>query len=182
LTDNGPAFSGARRGWVSSLEENLRAVGVVPITSSISHPQTCGKNERAHATVQKWLRKRPPAADLDQLQTLLDTYRDHYNHRRRKTHLDGMTPAERYALGPIDGPGDQPTPWPVQISTAKVSTSGCIGLDKHLLGVGRRHAGRDTTLIRQHRHVAVFDHNQLIAEFTLNGNHGYQAKDPTKAP
>jgi transposase InsO family protein len=117
LTDNGPAFSGARRGWVSSLEENLRAVGVVPITSSISHPQTCGKNERAHATVQKWLRKRPPAADLDQLQTLLDTYRDHYNHRRRKTHLDGMTPAERYALGPIDGPGDQPTPWPVQIST-----------------------------------------------------------------
>lgn len=59
-----------------------------------------------------------------------------------------MTPAERYALGPPDGPGTQPVPWPVQISTAQVSASGCIGIDKHLLGLGRRHAGTTVTLIR----------------------------------
>lgn len=186
LTDNGSAFSGARRGWVSHLEENLRALGVDPITSSISHPQTCGKNERAHATVRKWLRKRPPAADLDQLQELLDTYRDHYNHHRPKTHLDGITPAQRYALGPLDGPldgpGDQPTPWPVQIRTATVSASGCIGIDKHLLGVGRRHRDATVTVIRRHRQIAVFDDNQLIGEFTLTGHRGYQPKNPTKTP
>ena len=180
LTDNGTAFSGARRGWVSALEENLRALGIDPITSSVSHPQTCGKNERAHATVQKWLAKRPPAADLAQLQTLLDEYRAHYNPRRRKTHLGGMTPAERYALGPLDGPGSQPTPWPVRIITATVSTSGCIGVDKHLLGVGRRYAGQTVTVIRQHRQITVFDNNQLIAEFTLSGHRGYQAKTPPK--
>ena len=108
LTDNGGAFSGRRRGWISRLEENLRALDVHPITSSVGHPQTCGKNERAHATVLKWLRKRPAAETLDDLQDLLDTYRDHYNHRRRKTHLNGLTPAERYALGPADGPGRPP--------------------------------------------------------------------------
>lgn len=182
LTDNGTAFSGARRGWVSALEENLRALGIVPITSSVAHPQTCGKNERAHATVQKWLAKRPPAANLDELQALLDEYRDHYNHRRRKTHLNGMTPAERYALGPLDGPGDDPAPWPVQIITATVSASGCIGIDKHLLGVGRRHAGKTVTAVRQHRQIAVLDNNQLIAEFTLTGNRGYQARNAVVLP
>ena len=182
LTDNGSAFSGARRGWISPLEANLRALGVQPITSSVGHPQTCGKNERAHATVQKWLRKRLPAADLPGLQALLDEYRDHYNHRRRKTHLNTMTPSERYALGPLDGPGDTPHPWPVTIRTALVSASGCIGIDKHLLGVGRRHAGTTLTVIRQHHQIAVFDHNQLIAEYTLTGRRGYQPKNPPTTP
>lgn len=182
LTDNGTAFSGARRGWVSPLEANLRALGVDPITSSVGHPQTCGKNERAHATVLKWLRRRPPAQTREDLQALLDTYRDHYNHHRRKTHLNGMTPAQRYQLGPLDGPGDHPTPWPVTIRTAKVSASGCIGIDKHLLGVGRRHAGTTVTVVRQHTQTAVFDTNQLIAEFTLTGHRGYQTKNPVALP
>ena len=182
LTDNGTAFSGARRGWISRLEENLRALAVQPITSSVAHPQTCGKNERAHSTVLKWLRKRPPATDLEDLQALLDHYREHYNNRRRKTHLHGMTPAQRFELGPLDGPGETATPWPVQIISATVSASGCIGVDKHLLGVGRQHAGTTVTVIRQHRQIAVFDANRLIAEFTLTGNRGYQAKNAIVLP
>lgn len=182
LTDNGTAFSGARRGWLSALEENLRTLGVDPITSSVAHPQTCGKNERAHATVQKWLAKRPAATDLEELQELLDVYREHYNHRRRKTHLGGLTPAQRYDLGPLDGPGTQPAVWPVQILTATVSTSGCIGVDKRLLGIGRKHAGTTVTAIRQHHQIAVFDDNQLIAEFTLTNRRGYHAKNPPRTP
>lgn len=178
LSDNGTAFSGARRGWVSALETNLRALGVIPITSSIAHPQTCGKNERAHATVQKWLRRQRAAATLAELQDQLDTYRERYNHRRRKTHLNGMTPAQRYALGPLDGPGTTPAAWPVTVTTKTVSASGCVGIDKHLLGVGRAHATKTVTAIRQHRHVAVFDSNILLAEFTITGHRNYVAKNP----
>ncbi|MGH3329987.1 MAG: DDE-type integrase/transposase/recombinase [Nocardioidaceae bacterium] len=182
LTDNGAAFSGARRGWVTPLEQNLRTLGVAPCTSAVAHPQTCGKDERAHGTVLKWLRKRPPAESLEDLQALLDRYREHYNHRRRKTHLQGMTPAERYDLGPKDGPGDNPQPWPVRVRTATVSSSGCIGIDKHLLGVGRRHAGSTVTYVRQHQQIAVFAGNQLIAEFTLNGRRRYQPTNPVPLP
>lgn len=182
LTDNGSAFSGARRGWVAPLEDNLRVLGVAPCTSAVAHPQTCGKDERAHATVLKWLRRRPPAHSLEELQTLLDSYREHYNHRRRKTHLSGMTPAERYDLGPKDGPGSDPQPWPVLVRTATVSSSGCISIDKHLLGVGRRHAATTVTYVRQHRQIAIFDSNQLIAEFTLNGQRRYQPKNPVLLP
>lgn len=182
LSDNGGAFSGARRGWISRLEENLRALGVQPITSSVAHPQTCGKNERAHSTVLKWLRKRPAPQSLQDLQDLLESYRERYNQHRRKTHLGGLTPAERYALGPSDGPGQHPTPWPVAIQTATVSTSGCIGIDTHLLGVGRRHARTAVTVVRRHRQIAVFDTNQLIAEFTLTGRRGYQPKNAIVLP
>jgi transposase InsO family protein len=182
LTDNGTAFSGARRGWISALEENLRALGVDPITSSVAHPQTCGKNERAHGTVLKWLTKQPVPEDLEGLQELLDVYREHYNQRRRKTHLSGMTPAQRYALGPLDGPGTRPAVWPVQILTATVSSSGCVGVDKHVLGIGRRYTGKTVTMIRQHTQIAAFDGDQLIAEFTLTGRRGYQPKNPSKAP
>ena len=182
LSDNGGAFSGARRGWVAPLEENLRTLGVAPCTSAVAHPQTCGKDERAHATVLKWLRKRPPAESLEDLQALLDRYRERYNHQRRKTHLQGLTPAQRYALGPKDGPGDATQPWPVHIRTATVSSSGCIGIDKHLLGVGRAHAGTTVTWVRQHRQIAVFADNRLIAEYTLNGKRGYQPKNAVPLP
>jgi transposase InsO family protein len=177
LSDNGSAFSGRRRGWVSNLEENLRALNVVPITSSVGHPQTCGKCERAHATCLKWLRAQPAAETISDLQTRLDTYRERYNTRRRKTHLDGLTPARRFELGPLDGPGEQPQPWPVITHIAQVSASGCLRIDAHQLGLGRKHAGRAVTLIQQHRQIVVFADNQLLAEYTLRGHRGYQGRD-----
>lgn len=182
LTDNGGAFSGARRGWISRLEENLRALNVLPITSSVGHPQTCGKCERVHSTVLQWLDKRRAAETLEDLQMLLDSYKHHYNHERAKTHLDGLTPAERYALGPFDGPGPDTLVWPVSITTSTVSASGCIGLDTHLLGIGRRHAGTTVTTIRQHREIAVFAGDQLLAEFILNTERRYQTKKPIPLP
>ncbi len=63
-----------------------------------------------------------------------------------------------------------------------MSSSGCIGIDKHLLGVGRRWAGTQVTTIRRHRQIAVFAGNILAAEFTLTGHRGYQAKNPVALP
>jgi len=182
LSDNSTAFSGKRRGWIARLEENLRSLGVITITSRIAHPQTCGKVERVHQSCQKWLRKRPPARSLAELQTLLDRYRAHYNQKRRKKHLGGLTPTQRYTLGPHDGPGDQPDPWPVITTTGKVSSSGCVGAGGHLIGVGRKHAGTTVTMIKQHNEIAVFDHNQLIAQFTIIGQRRYLPPNPKLRP
>ncbi|MFD4366964.1 integrase core domain-containing protein [Rhodococcus sp. NPDC058521] len=54
------------------------------MASSVYHPQTCGKNERAHKTLRKWLAKKPAADTLTELQTQLDTYRQIYNNRRHQ--------------------------------------------------------------------------------------------------
>jgi transposase InsO family protein len=179
LSDNGTAFSGRRRGWTSRVEENLTALGVEAITSTPSHPETCGKNERAHATVLKWLAKQPPAATLAELQGQLDTYREYYNHKRRKKHLGGLTPAQRHALGPLDGPGTAPTPITPVITHGKVSARGCLGVNRELFSVGRKHAGQPALLIRQDHHIAIFIGNQLIAEITLTGRPGYNRRNPS---
>ena len=109
LTDNGTAFSGRRRGWLSTLERNLSALGVKHITSSIAHPQTCGKCERAHKTVLKWLRKRT-FDTLEDLNTGLATYRTYHNERRRRVHLDGLTPPSATSSAPrTDRPANRST-------------------------------------------------------------------------
>ncbi len=68
-----------------------------------------GKNERAHQRVLKWLRRQPLAADPAALQVELDTYRDSYNTRPNQV-LQGLTPQQRYQLGPVSGPGHDHPP------------------------------------------------------------------------
>ena len=164
---------------MTPLEINLGTLGVHAVTSSPSHPQTCGKVERAHKTVRTWLRRRARAESIQQLQQLLDTYRHQYNHRRRKKHLDGLTPAQRYALGPVDGPASGPLQPETVISTAKVSTSGCISVLGNLVGIGRRHASHHVTLVRSGRTIAVFDDNTLIAQIDLKPGRNYHPTKPT---
>ncbi|MFT7874374.1 MULTISPECIES: IS481 family transposase, partial [Amycolatopsis] len=99
LSDNGLAFTGRHRGWMVELERRLAELGITTIAATPHHPQTCGKNERSHQTLQKWLAARPPADTLADLQKLLDEYRRIYNHRRHQS-LNGHTPQQRYDARP----------------------------------------------------------------------------------
>jgi transposase InsO family protein len=178
LTDNGTAFSGRRRGWTSPLEANLTALGVRHITSSIRHPQTCGKVERAHQPVQQWLRRHGPHDTVEDLQAALDTYRQRFNTERPKTHLDGLTPAQRYGLGDKaapTGPGQEP----LHITRGKVAENGTVTIHRTRVGIGRAHAGTTVTLFRRGPRVTAFTGNTLIAEFDLISRSGYQSANPT---
>ena len=94
LSDNGTAFSFRRHNpaGVARFAETVRDWGTRPINSTPYHPQTCGKVERHHQTLKKWLRGQPSPATLAELQTLLDTYREYYNTRRPHSALDRATP------------------------------------------------------------------------------------------
>ena len=175
LTDNGTAFSGRRRGWTSQLEINTAALGITQIASSVGHPQTCGKNERAHQRVLKWLRKQTGPEDLAGLQLLLDGYRSNYNSRHNRV-LNGLTPNQRFALGPIDGPGG-PMPQPTLITQPPISTSGGIGVNNTLIGIGRRHAHQQATVFRTGDQVTVFIGNELIRELLINRDKRYQPQN-----
>jgi transposase InsO family protein len=178
LTDNGTAFSGTRRGWTSALTENLTALGICHPTSSVAHPQTCGKCERAHRTVRKWLRRRPPFATLADLNDALEDYRILHNRDRRRRHLNGLTPADRYDLGPTDGPAGRPVAT-TSITTKTVTKTGTILFNKTALGIGRAHAGKSVTVIRQAQRLTIIGESRLIAEATLKHGSRYQSANPT---
>jgi transposase InsO family protein len=174
LTDNHSSLNGHRRGFTTDLEDRLRALGVVPISSTPSHPQTTGKNERGHQTLQRWLDKRPPADDLVQLQTLLEIYRDWYNHRRRHQSLGGLTPQQRWDLADRTRPDGTPIPPPPVITRPTVSPRGAIAVDGHEIALAKRHAGARTTVFRTGDHVTVFIGTQLIRTLDIDRSRDYQ--------
>lgn len=176
LTDNSNAFSGKRRGWVSDFERQLSDLGVHAITSRVSHPQTCGKNERAHQRVQKWLQRRPAAADIAALQVMLDQYRTGFNTRRNRV-LGKLTPHQRFDLGPLATVPDLP-PAITTLTRHVVTTTGSIGLDGRLIGLGRAHERKTAIAFRTGAFVAVFIDDHLVRSLTIDYNRRYQPIQP----
>ncbi len=106
LSDNGLAFSQARRGKISATERFLADRGCLGITGRGSHPQTQGKNERSHQTILRFLDANAPGS-LERLRALIAEYRTYYNYRRRHQALPGsMTPGQAWEAAehhPTDG-------------------------------------------------------------------------------
>ena len=64
LTDNGAVFNGGPRRGRVLLEAELDRLGIVAKHSTPNHPQTCGKVERFHQTLKRYLARQPPADSL----------------------------------------------------------------------------------------------------------------------
>lgn len=96
------AFNLSRQGIVNQTEIFLASVGCEAITGQFSHPQTQGKNERSHSTLLQFL-DAPAPKHLAELSTLVEQYRNHYNHRRRHRSLKVghayLTPAQAWEAG-----------------------------------------------------------------------------------
>ncbi len=175
LTDNGSAFSGRRRGWTSVFEHHLADLGVQAISARVAHPQTCGKNERAHQRVQKWLQRRPAAGAIAELQALLDVYRDGFNNRRNRV-LGKLTPHQRFDLGPLATVADLP-PAITTLTRHTVTSTGSIGLDGRLIGLGRKHAGEQAIVFRTGSYLAAFIGEHLVRSLVIDYTRRYQPQD-----
>jgi putative transposase len=162
LADNGSAFTTRHRHdnpGISRFARTLHAHGTRLIHSSPYHPQTCGKVERHHQTLKKWLAAQPTQpATLRQLQTLLNRYRTHYNQHRRHSALPRRaTPHQAWTTAPTHG---SPQALPIQadatIHRPLVSDTGTIGVGKARIGIGRAYARQTLTAIRDNNHVTVY--------------------------
>lgn len=179
LTDNGFVYTGRLRAFESAFEANLRALGTHTINSTPAHPQTCGKIERFWQTLKKWLRARPAPATLDELNVLLDQFRDFYNHRRPHRALRGATPAEAFTATEKARPADRPLPAPVFVSRHIVGeTSGKLHVAPYRVNVGLRWAGHSCDVVRQDDYIAIFSGTTLIRTLTADPTRNYQPSAP----
>jgi transposase InsO family protein len=173
LSDNGTAFSGKRRRWpLVEMERRLARLGITTIVSSVGHPQTCGKNERAHLTLQHWLAARPVPHSLAELQVLLDTYRQGYNHRRHQS-LGGDTPHQRFHATDRARPAG-PAPRIAGQVTRPVSATGVIRFGGASIGLGRRHAGATAEVFWQGDRITILIDDTVAASLTLDRSVRYQ--------
>jgi putative transposase len=161
LSDNGTAFTHRlihADAAPSRFARTVNAWGTRLIHSSPYHPQTCGKVERHHQTLKKWLDARPRPATLRALQRLLDAYRDYYNNQRTHSALPGrVTPHHAWTAAPtLGGPDHLPIQTDASVHTCRVHDTGTIVFGSHRIGVGRARYGTTLTVIRDGNHATVY--------------------------
>jgi transposase InsO family protein len=183
LSDNAAVFVGSYRRGKVLFESELERLGVVFKNSRPYHPQTCGKVERLHQTLKRYLAKQPAAQTLAELQGQLDAFVRYYNNIRPHRALDGRTPLQAYSMRVKARPPDREAARHFRVREDKVDKSGTVTLryDSRLyhIGLGRAHKGRAVRLLVADRDVRVIDSNgELIRELTLDPSRDYQRSTP----
>jgi putative transposase len=141
LSDNGAAFTSRIIGGPDSLSQFVRVLhahGIRPINSSPYHPQTCGKVERHHQTLNKWLAHQPQPQSIQDLQSMPATYRVYYNTQRRHSALPHRaTPAQPWASAPsLGGPTSLPVQADATLHRCPVYSNGAISVAGTRTSVG----------------------------------------------
>jgi transposase InsO family protein len=181
LSDNGAIFTGAYRHGKVLLESELERLGILFKNSRPYHPQTCGKVERLHQTLKRYLAKQPPPATISELQGQLDTFAHYYNDIRPHRALEGRTPLQAYSARikarPLDAPG---APTHFRVRQDKVDKTGKVTLryqsKLYKIGLGRAYTGRTIKLLVADRNIRVIDPDtgELLRELTLDPSRRYQ--------
>ena len=159
LTDNGSVYTSRFTGGRNAFEYVLRTLAIRQKNGSPGHPQTQGKTERFHQTLQRWLRARPPASTLTELQQQLDAFREHYNQQRPHRALDRRTPASAYRATPKAIPASNPTQPHYRLRYDRLDTRGKMTIRRagrmHHLGVGAAHARKRVLALADEHHITV---------------------------
>ena len=179
LTDNGAVFTGSYRHGKVLLEYELERLGVEFKNSRPYHPQTCGKIERLHQTLKRYLAKQPAAETPRELQGQLDAFTHYYNHIRPHRALHRRTPLQAYSARLKARPAGASAATYFRVRQDKVDKTGKVSLryDSRLykIGVGRAHKGRPVKLLIADQSIRVIDLNgELIRELTLDPSRSYQ--------
>jgi hypothetical protein len=183
LTDNGAVFTGLYRGrgWVA-LERELAALGIALSHCRPYHPQTCGKVERLHQTLKKWLARQDPAATTTGLQAQLDTFTAYYNTRRPHRALGRRTPLAAWHARPRAMPARQgiAVSEHFRVRRDRIDADGKLTLrhnsQLHHIGIGRRWAGTKVLILARDLELRIItqDDGELIRELTLDPARDYQ--------
>jgi transposase InsO family protein len=187
LTDNAAVFTGSYRGrgWVA-LERELTALGIAHSHSRPYHPQTCGKVERLHQTLKKWLARQNPAATITGLQAQLDTFTAYYNNQRPHRAIGRRTPAAAWNARPRAMPSRQGirVSGHFRVRRDRVDADGKLTLRHnsrlHHIGTGRRWSGTKVLILARDLELRIItqDDGELIRELTLDPSRDYQPQAP----
>lgn len=181
LTDNGAVFTAAPRRGRCAIEAETARLGIRSVHSRPYHPQTCGKVERLHQTLKRFLTRQDRASTIEELQDQLDRFRAYYNTCRPHRAIGRRTPAEAFEARPKATPSlpglDVPTH--VRVRRDRIDITGVITLRHnsrlHHIGLGRRLVGtRVIALVDGLRVRVITEDGGLIRELALDPDRDYQ--------
>jgi len=181
LTDNGAVFTAASRNGRCAMETELDRLGIRYVHSSPYHPQTCGKVERFHQTLKRWLDKQPEASNVAELQVLLDRFRAFYDTVRPHRAIGRRTPEEAFTARPKATPQmiGFTVPRHFRVRRDRIDITGVITLRHdsrlHHIGLGRGLTGTRVLVLVDDLRVRVLNEDgELIRQLILDPTRDYQ--------
>jgi transposase InsO family protein len=146
LSDNGRIFTTPKGTKVGALELELLSLGIATRHARPYHPQTCGKVERFHQSLKKFIAKQELATTKKLLQGQLNRFAGYYNEDRPHRSLGLVTPLEAWSAREKAGPiGALLDTAGYRIRHDKVDRGGSVTLryrgKLHHIGVGCPYAG-----------------------------------------
>jgi hypothetical protein len=128
------------------MEAELFSLGIATRHSRPYHPQTCGKVERLHQSLKKFMAKQEPATTKKLLQGQLNRFAEYYNAERPHRSLDRRTPLEAWSAREKVGPiGKRIEAAGYRVRHDKVDVGGSVTLRHkgklHHIGIGCPYAG-----------------------------------------
>jgi transposase InsO family protein len=178
LSDNAAVFSGTPRQGRVALESELDRLGIESRHSSPYHPQTCGKVERFHQTLKRYLQRQAPAESLAHLQLQLDAFRLYYNQQRPHRSVDGRTPFQAFHAR-LKARPSAPSPIQYRVRRDKLDAGGRVtirylGRLRHLY-VSYKHRRQPVTLLVAGPHVQVIaEDGSVLRQLSLDAGRNYQ--------
>jgi transposase InsO family protein len=144
LCDNGSPWGGSgAEGW-TALEVWLMRVGVRLYHGRPRHPQTQGKEERFHRTLNVEVLQANRFADLTACQSAFDRWRRVYNEERPHEALGMAVPASRYQASPVGFPERLPEPdYHATDQVRRMSRDGAVRLLGRRIKMSQAFAGLD---------------------------------------
>ena len=171
LADNGGPWGSCGNDGYTKLAAWFFHLGISLSHSRVCHPQTLGKDERFHRTLQYELISRRTFSSLHDCQHQYDHWRNIYNCERPHESLQMAVPASRYRPSHREFPETLP---PIEYGAGdlvrKVEAKGTITFRNRIFKIGRGFSGynvdlRPTTTDGLYH---VFFCHQLIDQINLN--------------
>ncbi len=127
-TDNGAPFASTGIHGLCELNVWWMKLGILHQRIRPSSPQQNGQHERMHKDLKREA-TRPPGANLNVQQRMLEAFRRRYNEERPHEALGGAFPEERYEPSPRPYPSRlSPPEYPAQMEVRRVSRAGTFRL------------------------------------------------------
>lgn len=131
LCDNGAPWGNNKQGY-TLFELMMMQMDILPIHGRPLHPQTQGKDERFHRTLNEDVLKRIPIQNLIHAQEVFDAYRIEFNTERPHEALDLDVPAKHYRKSKRAMPERLMEPeYDVGKTLRKVNYKGYISIQQH---------------------------------------------------
>lgn len=141
LCDNGGVWGNVASGTGHTpLSVWLLRLGVRVLHGRPYHPQTQGKEERFHRTLNDELLRRHTWRDLAHCAAEFPRYRQRYNHERPHDSLNGATPASRYRASVRPLPAQLPLPQYTDAEVRVVRARGVITFGNQTWYIGEAFA------------------------------------------